>query len=251
MQVILMKIKAVIILFIIAVVGLSFGGSASRCSAVDYVSLGDSYASGQTPYKDPDGYGYSDMIRDKLDDCGKLGRYSKKGVSGYRTMDLLNQLSEIRSLLYDAEIVTVDIGINDILSLEEKKAWDLDHSAENLLAFRREAEGRIGIVKDNIVSAIKKIKTVNRKSGPLVYIMGYFDAFPDDTAMQPLIIHLNEAISEAANETGAVYVDTMETVGGDREGHLAGDIHPTKQGYMAIAEAFWDHIYEDLVKVGK
>ncbi len=222
--------------------------SRSGDPTVDYVSLGDSYASGQTPYKDPDGYGYSDMIRDELADHGMLGRYSKKGVSGYRTIDLLNQLPGLRNLLHDAELVTIDIGINDILSLEEMKAWVLDPSYKNLTALQHEAEGRIKTVKENIAAVIEGIKTVNQKSCPLIYIMGYFDAFPEVEEMQPIILSLNEAIKGAADETGAIYIDTMGAVGGHLPGHLEEDIHPTRKGYMAIAKIFWDRIYYDLKK---
>ena len=64
----------------------------TRDNKIYYLSLGDSLAAGQTPYKTID-LSYSDYVSEYLKDKNKLKFYTKKfAKSGYRSVDLLNDL---------------------------------------------------------------------------------------------------------------------------------------------------------------
>lgn len=222
------------------------GSFVSDRPAADYAALGDSYSAGQTPYGITTGYSYADFIRDELAAAGILGTYSKKGVSGYTTADVKNQLRHIRGILSDAEIVTLDIGINDILLLQEMEAYRSFPSSLAFEAAEAAALGKIPDIAASISEIIEEIKTVNADSEPRIYVMGYFNAFPDLPALRPLIGRLNEAIQNAAEESGAVYVDTMAVMDAKLRKYLPGDIHPTAEGYRAIGEEFFRFIKRDL-----
>ena len=66
-----------------------------------------SYDSVKKAYEDA-----TDFIAGDLASKGVLGSYSKYGVSGYKTSDVLNQLqnTEVIDSIHNAEIVTIDIA---------------------------------------------------------------------------------------------------------------------------------------------
>ena len=93
---------------------------------VYYLSLGDSLAAGQTP-NNSIGLSYGDYVSEYLKDKEVLEFYTKSfAKSGYRSIDLLNDLKNnktvkingkaltIKHALIKADIVTLSIGSNDL-----------------------------------------------------------------------------------------------------------------------------------------
>jgi len=250
----ILKMSMILLLILVFTVSMTlllfFQTYPTSCkSSYDYVALGDSYSAGQTPYGITDGYSYTDMIRDKLASAGILGSYHKTGVSGYTTTDVIGQLPSIKDLLYHAEIVTMDIGINDILYLTEVAAYRSNPSSENFDAAQAAVIQKIPEIDSNIRVIISEIKAVNAYFDPQIYIMGYFNAFPNLPEFLPLIESLNVAISDVAVATGVTYVDTMAAIDGKLQEYLPGDIHPTVEGYSAIAEVFWKSMNENFLTI--
>jgi lysophospholipase L1-like esterase len=210
-----------------------------------YLALGDSYSAGQDPYGVPVGRSYTDFIRDKLAYEGMLKKFDKEGVSGYRTTDVLHQLSLLEEKISNADIITIDVGINDILQIPEVTAYWEHPGSSDFEGPRDLAYEKIPVVKANIIKIINSIKEVNPKEDPLIYIMGYFNPFPHLPEFLPIIKALNTAIKEAADETGVPYVDSMAVIDEKLLEYLPGDIHPTVDGYEAIGEVFWERIMED------
>jgi Lysophospholipase L1 and related esterases len=248
MSIILLFISVFVFFMTVSLFGLEY--PADDKTLYDYVALGDSYSAGQTPFGDSEGYSYSDIIKDKLAAQGILGSYDKKGISGYTTTDLQQQLPGIKRILYNAEIVTLDIGINDILNLPKVEAYRSDPSSRNFSAAQRAVRNEIPDTESRIKAIIEEIKAVNPYFDPQIYIMGYFDAFRDLPEFVDFIDQLNTAISEAAAETGAVYVDTMAVIAEKSDEYFPGDIHPTVEGYQAIAEEFWKSISSEIPDMG-
>ena len=98
----------------------------TRDRKVYYLSLGDSLAAGQTPNNTIE-ESYGDYIQEYLKDKEVLEFYTKDfSKSGYRSIDLLNDLKEnkeikvngknitIKNALIKADLVTVSIGANDL-----------------------------------------------------------------------------------------------------------------------------------------
>lgn len=210
-----------------------------------YLALGDSYSAGQDPYGVPVGRSYTDFIRDKLASEGMLEKFDKEGVSGYRTTDVLHQLSLLEEKIYNADIITIDIGINDILQIPEVTAYWGNPGSSEFSGPRDLAYRKIPVVKANIINIINSIKETNPDKDPVIYIMGYFNPFPHLPEFLPIIKALNGAIKEAADETGSPYVDSMTVIDEKLSEYLPGDIHPTVAGYEAIGEVFWERIMKD------
>lgn len=219
----------------------------SCIGAYRYVALGDSYSSGQTPYGEDEGYGYSDFIKDRLAEAGVLEQYNKKGVSGYTTEDVLQQLPSIRRLLADADIITLDVGINDIQYLEEFKEYQRKPSPEDLDVLNAAVEQQIPFITKNLKQIIDDINAANTDSRPVIYLMGYFNAYPYLPELESVVDSLNDGILSVAVETGVSYVHTKDVMDQDLKRYLPGDTHPTLEGYEIIAEEFWKSIYKDFI----
>ena len=216
-------------------------------SSYDYVALGDSYSSGQTPYGELTGYGYTDYIQGKLAESGIMGSYHKKGMSGYTTADVLKQLTDIHNILSEAEIITMDIGINDLIEMSEFSAYQSDPSSDNLKALRHAVYQKIPEINLNLKSIVNKIIETKPDSEMRIYLMGYFNAFPNLPELKPIIAELNDTIVSVALETGATYVDTMKAMDKNLNSYLIGGMHPTKEGYETIAGEFWKSISADFI----
>lgn len=213
-----------------------------------YLALGDSYSAGQTPYGVASGRSYTDIIEEKLEGVGMLKSYDKKGVSGYQTTDVLQQLPEIEGMIYNADIITIDVGINDVLWLPEVETYRFNAKIAGFEVARNAAERKMPEIEANIVEVIKYIKAVNPDKDPRIYLMGYFNAFPNSPEFLPIIEKLNDAIKSASVKTQVNYVDSMTAIDEKLVEYLPGDIHPTVEGYDAIAEVFWEQILEDITK---
>jgi hypothetical protein len=153
----------------------------------------------------------------------------------------------MKELLYDAEIVTMDIGINDIQYLSEFEDYKSNPSSNNFDAVQTAVIQKIPEINSNIRAIISEIKEANPYYDPKIYIMGYFNSYPDLPEILPLIERLNMAISDASADTGVTYVDTMAAIDEKIEEYLPGDTHPTVEGYRAIAEEFWKSMNKDLL----
>ena len=93
-----------------------------------YLSLGDSLSLGKNPYNVLD-YGYSDYIKDYLEDKELLETYAD-GLNreDKRIIDIINDIKNNEKVLVDnkektlqhvlikADLITLSIGINDLLS---------------------------------------------------------------------------------------------------------------------------------------
>ena len=220
----------------------------SSMNAYSYLALGDSYSAGQTPYGEASGRSYADIIKEKLASEGRLERYDKKGVSGYKTTDVLVQLPEIKEMIFYADLVTMDIGINDILLLPEVEAYRANPKIGGFGTAQEAATKIMPKIEANIIEIINQIKAANPGKDPMIYVMGYFNAFPNSPEFLPVIQKLNEAIRSAAAATSVHYVDSMPAIDKKLREYLPGDIHPTVEGYGAIAEVFLEQIQKDMMR---
>jgi lysophospholipase L1-like esterase len=221
--------------------------SAQSCEKIDYVAMGDSLSVGYTPYGTIDN-SYTDFIAMKLEGEGVLGSYQNFGEIRYTTADVLASIdytnpqnSEIILAVSNAELITVDIGANDILDL-----------IPVLMADPTQAPGVIQNVAENLAEIILTLKAIN--PNVKIYIMGYYNAFrywPGELQQQviPLVKGLNSAINQVADATGVTYVDTYTIMDKHSRQYLPeDDIHPGLLGYKAIEREFWSFIKVDFLR---
>lgn len=261
-----------IVVFLFSMTGTVFGKADTPLASpsYDYVALGDSLTAGQTPYGDIEGYGYADILADKLDSAGVLSEYNNFGLTGKTSTTLATELgfayvyksSDLYDSLFNAEIITLDIGANDFLTLQEVKDYAANPTDPNFYLALAAIKANAQAVIPNIMAIIGTIKAINPTAK--IYVMGYYNALgkyltpEQEISFSPLLAGFNAGIKGSFDyynatlpysfSTPVTYVDTQASMDKHLTQYLPGDIHPTVQGYRAIAQDFWTYIQKDFLK---
>jgi bacillolysin len=243
---------------------------------IDYAAFGDSVAAGvravpgETPgWELSSDYGYTDNIAKLIG--YNLGSFNEDFcTSGQTAAGLVTQINNdkgyFNSLVKNAEIVTIDIGANDLLaplyayfaSLPE--GTDLSSPAviaggqavlngmiSNLSTTGRSVQMNLEKILQSMLTANKKVK---------IYVMGYYNPLPALKAygmdLTVPVAYFNtfiiRAIANVAYRNwGAsiTYVPTMVPMAMSDPldpNLIFPDIHPTERGYEVIATQFWTYM---------
>ena len=199
---------------------------------VDYVSLGDSLAAGQTPYRKIN-LGYADFLKKRMEKSQYEVDFTNFGVSGYTSEHLKNDIltkKTVRDEIKSADMITLDIGANDVLGA-------LKTSPANVGV-------AISSVAKNLSIILATIDTLNPNID--VYVMGYYNPFPylsiqEQEHLMPIMNKLNETIEAVSTLNGDVFVSTEEVIGKNPTQYIPNpaDIHLSLDGYEVIAKEFW------------
>jgi len=214
---------------------------------VKYVSLGDSLAAGQTPNKTID-KSYADFLSDQLKQAGYNVTTQKFGVPGYTTKNLYTQIlqdTNVRNSIDKSNIVTVDIGANDLLQVPGILSGNaspkaIDDAVWNAYLYT--------------VLTVGEIKYINPKTQ--IYLMGYYNPFlrlqlinsPLAGPFAALLNQLNNNISQASKMYPSVYyVPTAEVFSANIQNYLRyvpnpADIHLSLEGYQVVGNQFFQKI---------
>jgi lysophospholipase L1-like esterase len=212
----------------------------------DYVALGDSLAVGKTP-NGPENKGYVDYITDRFEQSQYNIELNNYGVSGHRTTNILDELTnpendkydELNNSIIDAELVTIDIGANDLLA--QLKVVQADPA---------QAPTVLQGIGYNLSFILSKIDQINPNTK--VYVMGYYNPFPhypeeQQAQLLPLLDALNETIETVANQNGDVFVPTEKVIKKHEKDYVPNpkDIHLSLEGYQIVAKEFWKAIMKN------
>lgn len=229
-------------------VSIPFTASAKNINKVhfDYVALGDSLAAGRTPFG-VDEDGYVDILSSRFEQSQYNVELDNYGVSGYRTTHILDELfnttnkkyTSLRDSIRDAELVTIDIGANDLLArlgeIQKNPAM-----AQPVL----EAIGK------NLFAILSEIDKINPDTK--VYVMGYYNPFPhlpeeQQATLLPLLDAFNQTIQSVASTNGDIFVPTAKVIEKHEKEYLPNplDIHLGIEGYKVVAKEFWKAIQEN------
>lgn len=223
-------------------VSIPFSASAKNVKKeqFDYVALGDSLAAGRTPYGEHKD-GYVNYLASRFEQSQYDVELDNYGVSGYRTTHILNELlnpaspknNSLRESIQNAELVTIDIGANDLLA-ELGRIQTNPALAPTVL---KEIGERLFV----ILSEIDKINPETK-----VYVMGYYNPFPhlpeqQQAALLPLLDVFNQTIETVAMKTGDIFVPTAKVIEKHEKEYLPNpaDIHLDLEGYQVVAKEFW------------
>lgn len=176
-----------------------------------YVALGDSAAQGigaSQPRK-----GYVGLLADRLaNKTGKTVQVVNVSKSGGKVEDVLkDQLPAIVSLKPD--VVTIEIGANDIASFESKK-------------FEREFT--------ELVAKLPKNTYVTN--------MPYFGSRP---TRRPIALEATKVIERVISKNPRVKLVNLQSITQERDSlrnYAADYFHPNDRAYINWAEAFWKEI---------
>src|SRR5699024_12771692 len=122
---------------------------------------------------------------------------------------------------------------------------------EEMTATAREA---IEEVKSHTEEILKVIESENQSAN--IYVLGYYNALPHFSEGQQEVIvamihELNEAIENVTEEHGETFIQTLDSIAEKNTEYLPNpiDIHPTEEGYQAIADLFLDNSLSSIVVV--
>lgn len=215
-----------------------------------YLSLGDSLAAGQTPNNTIE-ESYSDYIAKYLEDKEVLEFYTKKfSKSGYRSIDLLNDLNEnkkikvdgknitIKNALIKADLVTVSIGANDLFyKLNVGTEFDMN-----------EFDDIYTYVDEAFVDVDKLLYELRKSCKEQIMVFGFYNPFTNfssnlSNTVEPVIKYANTKMENLVRKYDMTYVDIHDTFLANND-YLPTtlEIHPTKNGYKAMAKSVIDLI---------
>jgi lysophospholipase L1-like esterase len=212
----------------------------------DYVALGDSLAAGRTPFG-VDQDGYVDFLASRFEQSQYHVELDNYGVSGYRTTHIISELfnpinpkyDSLRESIANAELVTIDIGANDLLA-------ELANIRANPVLAPTVLKG-IGERLFVILSEIDKINPDTK-----VYVMGYYNPYPhlpeeQQAALLPLLDAFNQSILSVASMNGDIFVPTAKVIEKHEKEYLPNpaDIHLDVEGYQVVAKEFWKAIQKN------
>lgn len=236
---------SLVMVFLFSLAGTVFAAASPLPTANDYcsyVALGDSLAAGQSPFGVENGYGYTNMIQNELAKAGAAGGFHNFGKSGLTAGQLLDWMTPdspdyrpvMAAALEKADLVTLDIGANDLLP----HIWALAQNQETLEQVSTALQGTLG----DVAAILAGIHGLNPSAK--VYVMGYYDAlanilnaYPDvHEGFLTLLGSFNTGLEAITVSNGYEYISTMGFVTPEE---LPGDIHPNREGYAAIAGLFW------------
>jgi lysophospholipase L1-like esterase len=209
---------------------------------VVYLALGDSIAAGISPNDyNKTIKSYPDFIAEKLKKQGILAEYDNRyAIKGHTTLDLLNDIQKdihiditdskdqrgIKKSIADANIITLDIGANDIL---KKIIYTPKQTDENT-----NITPIIKQIQTNINQILLEIHKINHNVK--IYMMGYYDMFPlivgsEKERFLTDFNALNQMLKQAAVDKKALFIPTDSLI--------------TEQNYKAfLPVAFNVHLNE-------
>ncbi len=172
---------------------------------ITYISIGDSLSLGENSYGATN-YGYSDYFKDYLNKKDLLSTYNKSYTSKTKTISdlykdvLLEEQTimdkgayNLKRMLRDSEILSISIGINDIIFEYNLKNTTLTDYEENRI---------IDKIFDNYKNLITEIKKFYHYQ---IYVIGYYE---NNSKYDNLIRKLNIKYQNYCKKNNDIYIDT-------------------------------------------
>lgn len=208
------KILFALVIFVIVFLIYSFNIN----KKVYYLSLGDYLSYGINNNKIVNNT-YSNNLREYYKD--NLENYVNYSVlDDYRVMDLYNDITSnkkikfknkeynIQNLLIKANLITISIGMNDLL-------YKIEYS-NNMYDYT-----------DELLNDIEKLLVLIRKyNKDKIYVLGFYNIIDD----LELINYANLKLNKICNQYKVVYVDISNL-----DKYILKDRYPTNDGYTYIS----------------
>lgn len=221
-----------LLIFILICITIFLIFKANNHHNINYTVLGDNFALGKNSYGQID-YGYSDYIKDYLTESNKINKYIKSFATKDTSINSLyqdiiinknikinNKIYNLKQTLRESNILTISIGINDLI-------YQISIS-ENLTSAEIER-----ILKKIEVDFDKLIKEIKKYYMNEIYVIGYYNIYPDNKIYQQAIKQLNNIYKSNKN---IIYIDIYD-IFNDNPIYFPKIInyYPTREGYEAIS----------------
>jgi lysophospholipase L1-like esterase len=202
-----------------------------------YVALGDSLAAGVGARR-----GYVSRYAEHLQsETGARLRVNNLGLSGQTSTQLLHSIRndpEMRKALGGAEIVTLNIGLND-LGLARSSYESGTCGGPQNEACLREVVDRVERNWDAIINEISSLRSTENT---IIRTMGLGYTPRTEGVFGPYLGRVTRHIASSAADAGIPYVEVRLA----DEGMSEDGLHPNDKGYRVIAERLRSLGYEPL-----
>ena len=207
---------------------------------VYFLSLGDEIALGFTK----EGYyelNYNDYIKEYLENKNKLEIYINDFTTqGYRITDIINDINKnkeleetnktIKNTLIKADLVTLSIGTNDIISQIEReyKLTKIDYN---------KIYKNIKQITEDLDKLLKLLREYCKEDIILVGI----NITTEDEKINEIINYANETFEQISNKYNITYINQYEN-------KQEIKIYPTKEEYKMLGNKIIEELNNNLLK---
>ena len=207
---------------------------------VYFLSLGDEIALGITK----EGYyelNYNDYIKEYLENKNKLEIYINDFTTqGYRITDIINDINKnkeleetnktIKNTLIKADLVTLSIGTNDIISQIEReyKLTKIDYN---------KIYKNIKQITEDLDKLLKLLREYCKEDIILVGI----NITTEDEKINEIINYANETFEQISNKYNITYINQYEN-------KQEIKIYPTKEEYKMLGDKIIEELNNNLLK---
>lgn len=196
-----------------------------------HLAIGDSIVRGVGALKNEN---FVYQMSTKLEqETNKKIHFQNEGINGITSTDLNELVQEGRfdEEIKKADIVTINVGGNDLLRAAKKQ------SLQTVIQTFSQLQSDFS---KNLTDIAAKIHSVNPDT-VIIFLELYNPLSPDDSMYalaDPLLPKWNLKIYEVAKEFPAsIVVETTKVINGKHLDHLSPDgVHPNSAGYTAISE---------------
>ena len=192
----------------------------------DYVALGDSLAAGVGARR-----GYVDLYADYLrDDTGARVELTNLGVSGQTSPQLLRSLRNdpsTRRALRGAEVVTYNIGINDLGQARASYEAGTCGGAQG----ERCLHTVVGELDENWDEITEEILSLSSPDETIIRTVGLGYTPHVGRVVEPYLKQINRNIATSSDESNIPYAEVSLS----KEGLGPDGLHPNERGYEEIA----------------
>ena len=181
-----------------------------------YLSVGDYLSNGIDNFENSK-FGYSENIKEHYKKSLK-NYVNYSNIDDYRVMDLINDINynktirynnkeyRIQNLLVKANLITISIGMNDLIY---KKNLNYDYI-------------------DNLLSDIDNLFIIVRKyNKDKIFFLGFYNIINN----QELIEYANKRLINICKKNEIYYVDISIL-----DKYIINSVYPTKEGYIYITD---------------
>ncbi|MBA2783374.1 MAG: SGNH/GDSL hydrolase family protein [Actinomycetota bacterium] len=203
----------------------------------DYVALGDSLAAGMGARR-----GYVARYAEHLhSETGASVRVTNLGLSGQTSTQLLESLHKdpaMRKALSGAEVVTLNIGLNDLGQARSSYESGTCGGPQNQACLRKVVKR----IERNWDAIIEEVLSFRSTHNPIIRTVGLGYTPQTEGTFEPYVNEVTSHIDSAAADGCIPYVEVRL----GNEGMSADGLHPNDEGYRVIAHQLEELGYEPL-----
>ncbi len=211
---------------------------------VYYVAMGDGLSLGVSLYGTKD-IGYADYVKNYLEENDLLEEYVNIADETKRITDVINDIESnkkvningksrtIKNFLIKADVITLTIGINDLLT--------------HLVATEYVNDDALYAYVDEMMEELAKLFKIMREyCKEDIIVIGYYNPYSSLEA-EELFEYLNNRYSQVAKNYNIHYLDVYHILKG-KNYFSNHSIYPNKDGYKVIGDNIIELFSKTLLK---